>query len=112
MIFFCRNNDEENGQSLSNSDVEDEWTVRNVDGNSCSLDVHDGRPGCKYQLSISAISASGTSLPSDCVYVSIPPTVPSPPSSFQVFPHGIFFSILCENIGLLGFFLFFNPHSL
>ncbi|VDK52873.1 unnamed protein product [Anisakis simplex] len=50
--------------------------------------VGDGKPGCRYQLCVYAINQAGTSLPSECVYVTIPTMPPSIPQSFSVAPQG------------------------
>lgn len=78
-----RTSDEENDASDIN-----EWTTRREPSSTRSIYVGEGRPGCKYQLSVCATSAGGTSVPSECVYMSIPPAVPSPPSSFSALPQG------------------------
>uniref|UniRef100_F1KRI8 Fibronectin type III domain-containing protein 3B n=1 Tax=Ascaris suum TaxID=6253 RepID=F1KRI8_ASCSU len=64
------------------------WRTRRKNSNAREEFVGEGTPGCRYQLSVSAVNAGGTSLPSECVYVSIPPAVPSPPSSFSAVPQG------------------------
>lgn len=55
-----------------------------------SISVAEGQPGCKYQLSVSAVNSGGTSIPSECIYVSIPPRPPSAPLSFHALPQGKF----------------------
>lgn len=68
------------------------WRTRRKNSNAREEFVGEGTPGCRYQLSVSAVNAGGTSLPSECVYVSIPPAVPSPPSSFSAVPQGLPFA--------------------
>lgn len=65
-----------------------EWTSRTIEAAERSLYVGDGKYGCKYQLSVCAINAGGKSVPSQCVYLFIPPDVPSPPLNFQINAQG------------------------
>ncbi|VDM40266.1 unnamed protein product [Toxocara canis] len=64
------------------------WRTRRKSSSAREEFVGEGIPGCRYQLSVSAVSAGGTSLPSECVYVSVPPAVPSPPPSLSASPQG------------------------
>ena len=66
-----------------------DWTSRNVAAEERSLYVGDGRYGYKYQISVFAINAGGTSVPSECVYLYIPPDVPSPAPVFQASAQGM-----------------------
>lgn len=66
------------------------WTTKRESAEVHSISVAEGQPGCKYQLSVSAVNSGGTSVPSECIYVSIPPRVPAPPPAFHVLPQGNF----------------------
>ncbi|EFO22071.2 hypothetical protein LOAG_06415 [Loa loa] len=64
------------------------WTVKRESAEVLSISVAEGQPGCKYQLSVSAVNSGGTSVPSECIYVSVPPRTPAAPLSFHALPQG------------------------
>uniref|UniRef100_A0A8R1XR77 Fibronectin type-III domain-containing protein n=1 Tax=Onchocerca volvulus TaxID=6282 RepID=A0A8R1XR77_ONCVO len=64
------------------------WTVKRENAEVQSISVAEGQPGCKYQLSVSAVNSGGTSIPSECIYVSIPPRSPAAPLSLHALPQG------------------------
>ncbi|CAG9535682.1 unnamed protein product [Cercopithifilaria johnstoni] len=64
------------------------WTVKHEGAEVLSISVAEGQPGCKYQLSVSAVNSGGTSIPSECIYVSIPPRSPAAPPGFHALPQG------------------------
>ncbi|VDP14211.1 unnamed protein product [Onchocerca flexuosa] len=64
------------------------WTMKRENAEVLSISVAEGQPGCKYQLSVSAVNSGGTSIPSECIYVSIPPRSPSAPLNLHALPQG------------------------
>uniref|UniRef100_A0A915PDA4 Fibronectin type-III domain-containing protein n=1 Tax=Setaria digitata TaxID=48799 RepID=A0A915PDA4_9BILA len=64
------------------------WKVKRESAEVLNINVAEGQPGCKYQLSVSAVNSGGTSVPSECIYLSIPPRSPAAPSSFHALPQG------------------------
>ncbi|VDN21651.1 unnamed protein product [Gongylonema pulchrum] len=64
------------------------WTMKRESAEVHSMSVAEGQPGCKYQLSVLAVSSGGTSVPSECIYLSIPPRPPAPPPSFHTLAQG------------------------
>ncbi|KAM3727642.1 Fibronectin type III domain-containing protein 3B [Dirofilaria immitis] len=64
------------------------WTVKRESAETLSISVAEGQPGCKYQLSVSAVNSGGTSIPSECIYVSIPPRSPAAPLGLHALPQG------------------------